>query len=233
MNEKKEKLRNYYITARKSMSPADVERLSARVATNIFSLPRLQESDLIMLYHTAGAEVDTAVLADLIIGSGRGVVLPYCREDGTIGIGRVFSPRGDDLTPGAMGIMEPVVRLRNNIDPEQLGAVVCPGLAFDEECGRLGRGGGYYDRFLQRIKGKAFLIGCAYDCQISGEPLPREEHDIAMDVVVTESRAFPHGVCPAIKPDNRENEEREENEGSAHRYKNDAGGRLNGESGVA
>ncbi|MCL2184189.1 MAG: 5-formyltetrahydrofolate cyclo-ligase [Chitinispirillia bacterium] len=204
MNDEKENLRSRYISARKSMSPADAERYSARIATNIFSLPRILDSDLILIYCAAGAEVDTATLADLIVGSGRGIAFPYCRKDGSIGIGRVFSPRDEDLAPGALGIMEPIERLRDNIDPGQLDAVVCPGVAFDRECGRLGRGGGYYDRFLQELKGKAYLVGCAYDCQISDDPLPRDGHDIAMDAVVTEVRAFPGGSCPALNPDGGE-----------------------------
>jgi len=195
MKDKKDELRDYYIAARRAMSAAYAERLSARIATNIFSLPGLLESDLIMIYHTAGSEVDTTVLIDMIINSGRGVVFPYIRDDEAIGVARVFSPRSADLAPGTLGIMEPVGRLRDNVAPEQLGAVVCPGVAFDEELGRLGRGGGHYDRFLRQIKGKALLIGCAFDCQISKEPLPREEHDITMDVVVTESRVLPHGAC--------------------------------------
>jgi 5-formyltetrahydrofolate cyclo-ligase len=96
--------------------------------------------------------------------------------------------------------MEPADRLKDNVRAEQAGAVVCPGVAFDE-CGmRLGRGGGHYDMFLRQIKGQAQIIGCAFDCQISGQPLPSEEHDVRMDVIVTESRAFPKGSCPAIKP---------------------------------
>jgi 5-formyltetrahydrofolate cyclo-ligase len=94
--------------------------------------------------------------------------------------------------------MEPADRLKGNVGAEQAGAVICPGVAFDENLGRLGRGGGHYDRFLRPLKGRALIIGCAFDCQISASPLPMEGHDVPMDVVITEKRAFPKGSCPSV-----------------------------------
>jgi len=193
----KSELRSRYTRARRELPPLAAERASARIARHIFSLPRVLDSDLIAAYHKIGAEVDTAVLLEFIIESGRGAALPYCREDGSMGLGRILSPC-KDIVPGRRGVMEPADRLKGNVGAEQAGVVVCPGIAFDENGGRLGRGGGYYDRFLRQVKGKALIIGCAFDCQISPSPLPIEEHDVLMDVVITEKRAFPKGSCPAI-----------------------------------
>jgi 5-formyltetrahydrofolate cyclo-ligase len=100
--------------------------------------------------------------------------------------------------------MEPSDKLKANIRPDQLSAIVCPGVAFDEARTRLGRGGGHYDRFLQKLAGKTVIVGCAFDCQISKEPLPRESHDVPMDAVIAETLAFPVGCCPAIKPPEEE-----------------------------
>ena len=197
MDGTKRDLRKRYASARRAI-PADMaERWSFHVIRNIVSLRRILDSKLILVYRRAGSEVNTDMLIDLIIASGRGAALPYCREDGSMGIGRILSP-DTDLAPGALGVMEPVAACRDNVRPDQLDAVICPGVAFDTECGRLGRGGGYYDRFLQQVKGSAFVVGCAYDCQISETPLPRQPHDVAMDAVITEKRAFPAGVCPAL-----------------------------------
>ncbi|MDR2577360.1 MAG: 5-formyltetrahydrofolate cyclo-ligase [Chitinispirillales bacterium] len=189
MDGTKQNLRKHFISARKNLSADDAAEFSARIAQKIFSLPRISNSGLIMVYHKTGSEVDIGLLASLIIGSGRGAAFPYCRADGGLGIGRVSSI-SDDLTSGAFGIMEPADGLKDNVFVNQLDAVVCPGAAFDEAGGRLGRGGGYYDRFLRQIKGKAFIIGCAFDCQICKTPLPREDHDVVMDAVVTENRIF-------------------------------------------
>lgn len=199
----KRKLREHYTAVRKAIDPVDAERKSLRVAVNILSLLQLRGSELILVYHKIGAEADTSPLMDLILNSGFGLALPYCREDGGLGIGRILNPR-DDLTEGVYGTMEPADRLKDNISPDQLSAIVCPGVAFDEARTRLGRGRGYYDRFLQDLAGKAMIVGCAFDCQICKEPLPREGHDVPMDAVIAETLAFPAGCCPAIKPPEEE-----------------------------
>lgn len=197
--ELKQRLRDRYSAVRKAIEPADAERKSLRVAANILSLLQRHGSELILVYHKTGAETDTSPLLDLILRSGMGAALPYCRKDKSLGIGRILNPR-IDLVEGAYGIMEPADRFKDNIRPNQLSAIVCPGLAFDKARTRLGRGGGYYDRFLKEAAGKTLIIGCAFDCQISQEPLPREKHDIPMDAVIAETIAYPEGCCPAIKP---------------------------------
>ena len=60
-----------------------------------------------------------------------------------------------------------------------------PGVAFDKQGYRLGRGGGFYDRYLQDCKG--LKIGIAFSCQVSKAALPRESHDIPMDMLITEN----------------------------------------------
>ncbi len=87
------------------------------------------------------------------------------------------------------GIREPVAGERIALD--SIGAVLVPGLAFDRSGDRLGRGAGFYDRFLARIAagsdraGRARLIGVSFACQIV-DRVPRDDHDIAMDALVTE-----------------------------------------------
>jgi len=201
--ELKRTLRERYTDIRKAIAPSDAERKSLRIASNILSLLHLRGSELILVYHKIGAEADASILMELILNSGLGVALPYCRKDGELGIGRILNPH-DDLAPGAHGAMEPVDRLKDNICPSQLSAIICPGVAFDKERTRLGRGGGHYDRFLRKLSGEKLIVGCAFDCQISDEPLPRENHDVPMDAVVAETLAFPIGCCPAIKPPEEE-----------------------------
>lgn len=196
--EQKRAFRDRYIGIRKALDPADAERKSSLVAANVFSLLKRRGCELVLVYRKIGSEIDAAPLMDMLLESGLGTALPYCREDRGMGIGRVLDPRGD-LAAGPHGTMEPSDKFKDNIRPDQLSAVVCPGVAFDKARTRLGRGAGYYDRFLQELAGKALIIGCAFDCQISPEPLPRENHDVPMDAVIAETTAFPFGCCPAIK----------------------------------
>ena len=111
-----------------------------------------------------------------------------------------------DLEKRTMGIMEPTETdwrtnerredLADLKDDERLDLVITPGLAFDETCKRLGRGGGYYDKFLREGKGReAVKIGLAYDAQIvdgeaEDEAIPLDPWDVVLDVVVSKSRDF-------------------------------------------
>ena len=61
-----------------------------------------------------------------------------------------------------------------------------PGVAYDRMGNRVGRGKGYYDRLLGSVK--ATLIGVGYDFQLIEEDIPADPHDVAMDIVITESR---------------------------------------------
>ena len=67
---------------------------------------------------------------------------------------------------------------------EEIDLFFVPGLAFDHQCRRLGRGAGFYDRVLSGSK--ALKIGVSWSVQVSAEPLPEEEHDIWMDACVNE-----------------------------------------------
>ncbi|MFN4132593.1 MAG: 5-formyltetrahydrofolate cyclo-ligase [Caldimicrobium sp.] len=92
----------------------------------------------------------------------------------------------EELRSGFMGILEPPFENSQAL-PEELDVILVPGLAFDREKIRLGYGGGYYDRFLKETK--ALKIGVAFSFQIV-DYLPREPHDIKMDLILTEKGFF-------------------------------------------
>ncbi|MFA0753197.1 MAG: hypothetical protein IMHGJWDQ_000968 [Candidatus Fervidibacter sp.] len=91
-----------------------------------------------------------------------------------------------DLQPGAFGILEPK-RSCPLVLPEELDLLVVPGRAFDECGNRLGRGLGYYDRFLKLLPPRTLKIALAFECQIV-QRIPTKPNDVPMDVVITEQR---------------------------------------------
>lgn len=109
------------------------------------------------------------------------LVVPRVSEGGVIDF-YVYSP--DRLQYGAFGIIEPSTDAEmcpvNEID-----LIVVPGVAFTRDGCRLGRGGGFYDRFLGRSDLHAATIGICFDVQIVSS-LPTEEHDRRVDMVITE-----------------------------------------------
>lgn len=98
---------------------------------------------------------------------------------------RVFQLTG--LTSGAFGIWEPVPTPARFVSPEAFDLVLVPGLAFDLDGGRLGRGAGFYDRFLATLSPKTRLVGVALDEQIVPKT-PRDIFDLPIDALATPSR---------------------------------------------
>jgi len=94
----------------------------------------------------------------------------------------------DDLEMGRFRIRMPKTNCQQ-IDLSKLDAVVVPGRVFDSEKNRIGRGYGFYDRFLCVVPKEATLIGLAFDFQVV-DSVPVEEHDIPMDVIITQSRVI-------------------------------------------
>jgi 5-formyltetrahydrofolate cyclo-ligase len=87
---------------------------------------------------------------------------------------------------GSWGIFEPAPKFAGwrPIEAASLNGFLVPGIAFDRDGRRLGRGKGFYDRCLNGTKG--FRVGVAFAAQLSRDPLPTEAHDARMDAVVTE-----------------------------------------------
>lgn len=88
----------------------------------------------------------------------------------------------EDMQVGAFGIMEPKDGLEE-VAVENVDLFLCPGLGFDLNGGRLGRGRGFYDRMLKQAKPEAVKIGVCFPFQMV-EDIVMEEHDVRMDIVV-------------------------------------------------
>ena len=94
---------------------------------------------------------------------------------------RVRSPEWE-LTRGAFGILEPLAGLEE-VPVAEIDAFLCPGLAFDERGGRLGRGRGFYDRLLAGARPDATKVGVCFPDQIVADTFV-EPHDVRMDLVM-------------------------------------------------
>ena len=187
----KRDLRTFYSNLRKGLGEAVRKEKSAAITKHILSMDTVIDSNVVMAYYSIGSEVDTFHLMRDIIKSNRSLVLPYCLDNKEMGIARIYNLESD-VEKGPFGTIQPKREFWGNIGIEKIGACICPGVAFDSYGTRLGRGGGFYDNFLCRLKlkSKAAIIGCCFECQIHGlssSPLPRESHDVSMDFVVSEN----------------------------------------------
>lgn len=135
----------------------------------------------LLLYSALPDEVQINPLFDGLIAQGKTILLPRVVSDTDMEL-RLYTG-ADSLQPGAFGIMEPTGPLYT--DYAAIDVAVIPGMAFDADGHRLGRGKGYYDRFLPLIP-RAYKIGLCFPWQLVDD-VPADAHDIMMDGVISQN----------------------------------------------
>ena len=129
-------------------------------------------------------EVDTHPMIKKTLAMGKRVLLPQANlENKELEIYEIRERK--DLQKGLFGIWEPDPDRARLADPREADLVLVPGLLFDKKNNRLGRGLGFYDRFLKRLSRKVIKIGLAFSFQVV-ESIPAEAHDIPVDLVLTD-----------------------------------------------
>ena len=134
-------------------------------------------------YYALGAELNPSPLIRHLAGMGAFFALPVCEGPDRPLLFRMWESR-DRLIPDALGVPAPPP-WSQMMHPD---LVIAPLLAFDRKGGRLGQGGGHYDRTLQGLRSnkKVFVLGLAYAGQELPE-VPSEPHDQRLDAILTET----------------------------------------------
>ncbi|GIM46319.1 5-formyltetrahydrofolate cyclo-ligase [Collibacillus ludicampi] len=174
------------ILAKRQGVPKEIrEEWDRKILDCIEQMDLVRKSSTIMLYFSFRAEVGTDEIFLWGIREGKRIAAPvtFVTERKLIPV-EIRSLQ--DVVTGAYGIREPEWREHRVIPAEEIDLIFIPGVAFDRRGGRLGYGGGYYDRFLPQLRKDAVKIGLAYDLQII-DHVPAEPHDIILDGIVTES----------------------------------------------
>lgn len=179
----KKALRDQFIRVRNSLTAEEQAEKSARAAERIAGLREYETASVILVYRAMPGELDLQPLVRHPASSGKRFAYPVC----------VSRTEMKAMVPGAwrqgsFGIMEPDPACSEEVSPEDIALVICPGVAFDARHTRLGMGGGYYDRFLPACR-NALVIMAAFEAQ-RAPLLPRDETDIPMHRIVTESCVF-------------------------------------------
>ena len=159
------------------LSPEYRAKAALRLLQTVENNPAFAAASTVMLYHALPDEPDTHPLLEKYATS-KAIVLPCVEGDNLVP--RLY--RGEqDLRIGAYGIAEPVGPVFEDL--ADISFILVPGVAFDAAGHRLGRGKGYYDRFLSALPKRPFLLGTCFEWQqISA--VPYEPHDIIMDKVL-------------------------------------------------
>lgn len=175
----KSAIRQRILSRRDALPEAEISRLSREIAMRFLAMRAYIEASTVALYSDIRSEVMTTDLFAAAIQAGKRVLYPR-----TIGSALEFVAVEDleTLVASRFGVREPSAG--EVIPLSQIDLIVLPGVAFDAVGIRLGYGLGCYDRALAE-RGRSILAGLAFDFQVVPS-LPREEHDIPVDIVVTE-----------------------------------------------
>ena len=184
-------LRTRILTARDALAPAERHRLSGLVHSNLWKLPSFAIAATVLLYVDFRSEVETMAMLRLCLLTGKTVAVPRVADNHRLIPYQLTAP-DLELIPGAYGILEPDPVRCLAVAPAAIELVVLPGSVFVEQGGRLGYGGGYYDRFLANEAPQAVRLGIAFELQVVPS-LPLLAHDQRLHGLVTERRtlAFP------------------------------------------
>jgi len=190
LKEEKKIIRNKILEVRKAADAGFIHEMSQKIARKITALEAFKKSGIIMAYMDFRNEVATMDLIKFCITHNKKVALPRI-ECSETGLKDIFAYEINDVLsdtePGFYGIMDPVRKAENLVSPDKIDIVLVPGVAFSEDRYRIGYGAGYYDRFLKKVRADCIKVGMAFEFQVL-EKIPAEEHDVPLDIIITERR---------------------------------------------
>ncbi len=177
----KQELRQSIAAEKKQYTKEAFDEWSALIRKQIENLDVFRKSQTILLYHSLPDEVQTSEMLDHW-SKEKCCLLPQIQGEELL----LKKYEGENnLQKGTLGILEPTGMIFTKI--EEIDLVIVPGVAFDRNCNRLGRGKGYYDRLLSHCQ--SITIGICFDFQIVPE-VPVNAYDIALNQVITPSARY-------------------------------------------
>lgn len=180
----KHKIRAHIKEKIKSISELEKSRKSDIIKTKLFSEEVFKKAKTVMFYVSLKDEVSTLSMIDEAIKTGKRICVPVILKEEKRLVACEVKDRRSDLESQYFGICQPIKGRVREVPLEDIDLVVVPGIAFDKNNVRLGRGHGYYDRFLSRLPDTAKTIGLAFDFQVV-DHLPKDSHDIPVWKTIT------------------------------------------------
>lgn len=187
----KKELRKEILQLRDSLTEEERQIKSHQITEQILGMEEFVEANKVLLFASYKSEVGTLEIFEEAQRLSKDIYYPRV-------IGKemefYYVQRKEDLIEGYRGICEPKADKQKvfRLLPFDKIFILMPGIAFDKNGNRIGYGGGYYDKFIQKledetVKENLIKIGVAFECQIvEEEQIAREEHDMLLDCIVTE-----------------------------------------------
>ena len=169
---------------RNTLNSRDIEIKSQCIQNKIVNHCIYEQATCIFSYASFRNEVDTKSFHEKILRDGKTLALPKILSKEIMEFYEITNL--EQLFQNSMGILEPDESCKMITPSDTKILMILPGLAYDHCFGRLGYGGGYYDRYLEKYPEKIIRCGIAYGCQIV-EEVPTLPYDQLMDYIVTEN----------------------------------------------
>lgn len=181
----KQALRQLYRQRRLSLDPLDIQEQAELIAVRLWAWLDVFEpqSEVIAAYVGVRGELSLDRWIAQALERGQRVALPRVSGPGQMDLVEVTDLKAQ-LAPGAYGLLEPI---GPPLEEPLIHTALIPGVAFDLDGGRLGQGGGFYDRWLARREDmglKTLKVGVGYAWQMLDEPLTLDAHDQRMDWLI-------------------------------------------------
>ncbi|MCK4589147.1 MAG: 5-formyltetrahydrofolate cyclo-ligase [Nanoarchaeota archaeon] len=174
----KEKSREEILKKRNSLSRTEIKSKSKEIFQRLLNINHLNRTQNVCVYVSKDSEVETHDLITYLLKK-KNVFVPFIeKEELRVSEIKNFS----DLEKGQFNILEPKNKINYN---QNIDLIIIPGVAFDKRGNRLGRGNGYYDKFLKNIQ--SLKIGLAFEEQIIGQ-VPVEKHDVPLNLIITDKQ---------------------------------------------
>ena len=165
------------------IKPSVQKSKSRKITAHLLAMDLFRKAKNILVYVSLPVEVQTDRLILKMIAMKKNVYVPHMTKKHTgMKIFQIQDP-AKDLKKGRFGVLQPRPLKSRKGSPGKLDLVIVPGLGFDKTGARLGRGGGFFDRFLKKAR-NAHKIGLAFREQVVGK-IPKEPHDMPVDRLIT------------------------------------------------
>lgn len=158
----------------------------AEIYKRMFQLAEWESSETIAVTIAVGIELDTMPLIKQAWKQGKKVAVPRCSPRKKQ-LDFYYLENVDQLEDSFYGLKEPDPLKCEFVDMNTIDLMIVPGLVFDTRGYRIGHGGGYYDRLLANHV--FHTVSLCFDFQLK-EKIPKEEHDIPVNIIVTPSKVI-------------------------------------------